>query len=130
MLADAILAMAIAVMVGAAFAVLGRRGPWPGFAWFLLLLFLFTWTGGVWVGPLGPPLWGVYWVPSLFLGVVIALLLAAATSPRRPPEASADPARLEAEAQRRVAAVVAVDIFFWLVVAVLLLALVVHYIRL
>ena len=43
----------------------------------LLILFLATWAGGIWLVPFGPRLWGVAWASFVVVGLVVALLMAA-----------------------------------------------------
>src|SRR5689334_22780496 len=43
----------------------------------LLILFLATWAGGIWLVPFGPRLWGVAWGTFVVVGLVVALLMAA-----------------------------------------------------
>lgn len=35
-----------------------------------------AWAGGVWLPPVGPSMFGIAWMPFLFVGLVVALLLA------------------------------------------------------
>lgn len=49
---------------------------------FLILLFA-TWAGGVWRKPFGPPSMGVALLPVIFVGLFVALQIAAATDPSR-----------------------------------------------
>lgn len=68
--------LGIAWLLGLA---LGTRGPWNSLIWFFLVIFLFSWGGGVWLTPFGPTGWGVSWMPFLFVGFFVTLLLSAAT---------------------------------------------------
>jgi putative exporter of polyketide antibiotics len=43
----------------------------------LLILFLATWAGGIWLVPLGPRLWGVAWGGFVVVGLFVALLIGA-----------------------------------------------------
>src|SRR5690349_10349883 len=64
----------------------GRRqriGPLSTFA-LVLVLFLSTWAGGLWLVPIGPRLWGVAWGSFLAVGLFVALLMAALISAREP----------------------------------------------
>ncbi len=68
----------VAVLLTAIFAAGFRiRGPWANAAAFFTILLLATWAGGIWHTPFGPPLWGVYWLPFLIVGLIFALMLAA-----------------------------------------------------
>jgi len=113
---DLILALIIGVVLTFVFALgFRRRGPWASILLFFLVIFLGSWAAGIWVGPLGPALWGVYWLPALMVGLVLALLLAAAF-PAAPPR----PRRDEIELQRRATpAAMAIDAFFVVLVVLL-----------
>jgi hypothetical protein len=54
-----------------------RAGALPAAVWFFLLLFFGTWAVGAWLQPIGPRMWGTYWVPYVIAAVGISLLLAA-----------------------------------------------------
>jgi ABC-type nickel/cobalt efflux system permease component RcnA len=85
---DLILAVIIGVVLTAVFAFgFRRRGPWLSVLLFFLLVFFGTWAAAIWVGPVGPAFYGVFWLPPLMVGLAIALLLAAAfpAVPRRTP---------------------------------------------
>jgi hypothetical protein len=82
---DFIFAVGISLVFTVIFAGLfRRRGPWSNFFIFLAVIFLATWTGGVWIAPIGPSLYGVYWIPFSIFGFMVALILAAAV-PAIPP---------------------------------------------
>jgi hypothetical protein len=122
--ADFLFALAIGLLLTALFGAAFRiRGP--GAAWwtFLLIVFLAAWAGRLWVRPFGPPLFGVIWLPSLLMGVLFALVLAAVV-PARPPRT-----RSEAIAQARAeeAAVSMIGAFFWALLIGLLVAIVLGY---
>jgi hypothetical protein len=84
---DFVFALVVALMLVVIFAVIFNIRP-PGFgvAAFFVIVFLASWAGGVWMTPLGPTGWGVYWLPFLLVGLMVALLLAAVRMP--PPEES------------------------------------------
>ena len=47
---------------------------------------LFAWGAAAWIGPGGPMLWGVSWLPMIVVGVLVALvILALAVPPSEPP---------------------------------------------
>jgi hypothetical protein len=95
-------------------AMLGVRGPGGSFWLFFLILALAVWAGSLWIKPFGPPIFGVYWLPALFVGVLFALLIAVAIPPA--------PRRSAVPTQNEVAAAETLSIFFWFVVALLGLA--------
>lgn len=117
---DLMLALAVGLVLTLVFAVgLRRRGPWASVVLFFLIVFLGSWAAGVWVGPRGPALWGVHWLPALMFGLALALLLAAAF-PAAPPRRSRRE-QIELERKGAAPAVVAIDAFF-VVLLVLLVA--------
>lgn len=50
----------------------------------LVVLFLATWAGGIWLVPLGPRVWGAYWLGFLVVGILVALIIAAARASHAP----------------------------------------------
>ncbi|MDX1647254.1 MAG: hypothetical protein R3304_08920 [Longimicrobiales bacterium] len=112
LVAEFLTAVLFAFLFVAIFGVaFGRTGPWPGFFWFFLIVLLGAWAVGTWAEPVGPVLYGVSWVPFLLGALIIALLVAAMAEPR-PREPLAEPAA-PAEA-------VAVGLFFWIAVLMLI----------
>lgn len=70
----AALVVATVVTLFAAF-VLKSRGPW-GTAWSLFaFLFLALWTVSLYVRTIGPAYLGIYWLPVIFVGVLLMILL-------------------------------------------------------
>lgn len=78
-------ALAIAIVLTGIFSYLFRlRGPW-GAGWtFFLVLLAGMLAADVWISPVGPSWQGVYLLPPIFTGLLIALILAAATPNRAP----------------------------------------------
>lgn len=119
-----LLAFLVALLLTAIFSAgFGYRGPWDSLWAFFLVVFFFAWIAGLWLTPVGWPLFGIYWMPALFFGFVIALLLAAAT-PDRPPRSRVEAAQ-QVEAER--VALGSVGAIFWILIAVLVVAVVVSY---
>ena len=128
------------LLITSLFSACGVRcGPWPGVLWLFVMLFLVTWALGIWIRPIGPPLWGAYWVPYLLVALFLAVLLAA-TAPARPrppvqpPGAtplpgSRTPAEVNEQAAEEAAVVTTLNVFFWLVLLLAVIAIVVHYAR-
>jgi hypothetical protein len=48
-----------------------------GVLFLFFILFLGTWAGGLWMMKFGSPWLGVYWVPFLVAGLLVALVVAA-----------------------------------------------------
>ena len=125
----------VSVIIGALFSVgLRGRNDWAGTFWLFLILFFGTWALGGWLRPMGPPAWTVYWVPYVIAGAVIALFFSALTPAQgrsrlrsdRPSQLS-DPGATDTE-QRARDAVAAVSVFFWLLLAVAVGAIVLQYV--
>jgi hypothetical protein len=113
--------------------ILGARGPWNSFFWFFFVIFLFSWGGGVWLTPFGPTGWGVAWLPFLFTGFFITLLLLAATPrsarTRRTANGTAtDATNLTETAAAEKEAETGLGVFFWLLVVALPVIIFCHYI--
>lgn len=102
-----------------------KRGPWNSFILFFFVIGLSSWAGGIWLSPMGPLLWGVYWIGFLVTGIVVALILVAVI----PPVSSDTTAELiakderEPEAKKRIV----LGVYFWLMIAVLAFFIVSHY---
>jgi hypothetical protein len=140
-LAEFLFVFALALLFTAFFGFATTRyAPWPGLMWLFTILLLATWALGVWFRPIGPPVRGVYWASFVAAIVVVSLLLMAAASLPRPPRKKTrdelkgveirplTPAEEELEKERaeeRLA--VSLGFLFWVLVAVALGALVVHY---
>lgn len=76
-LGDILLALILALLAGVVFSsVLHMRRGRSALIPVVFLFFLFAWAGGLWLRPVGPPVFGVYWVPGLFITVLVFLLLA------------------------------------------------------
>jgi hypothetical protein len=113
--------------------ILGSRGPWNSFFWFFFVIFLFSWGGGVWLTPFGPTGWGVSWLPFLFTGFFITLLLLAATPrsarDRRVAKGKAmDAMNLKEQAAEERGAETGLGVFFWLLTVSLAVVIFCHYI--
>jgi len=54
-----------------------RKGPGPGngLLFFLVIIFMFSWSIGAWLAPFGPVHWGVPWLGYLVLTLLIMLLI-------------------------------------------------------
>ncbi len=128
-IADLLTALIIATLILLPFYFLGRIGPWSGWLWFALILFLFTWAGGVWVGPYGPTAWGFTWLPFLWFGLIFAFLIAAAVPPRPPRTRREAIAQAQARREAEATTAITLDFFFWILLVGLIVALVVHYLR-
>ena len=130
MFTDLIFALIIALLLVALFSILFQiRGPWNNLLWFFLIVLLVTWAGGIWLSPMGPPIRQFYWLPFLVAGLIIALLLAAATIPMSREESTVELIDQEKRRAKRWVAGTALGIFFWLLVLLLLAAIFVRYLN-
>ena len=90
-------------------------------ATFFVFVFLSAWLGGLWLTPIGPPVWDTPWLSFLVVGLFGALLLsAAAPPPPRGAQVATGP-----EDDPRVADEPILNTFFWVLLlasVVLLLA--------
>lgn len=115
---DLLLALVIALVIGAVFTLGFRREfPGPGLLIFLLVLFLLTWAGGVWITPFGPTLWGSFWLPFLLVAIIVALVLTAFPPPGR--ERSTVKLVSEEEQAATETEAAALNVFFWVLIAIL-----------
>jgi hypothetical protein len=122
---DLLFALVIGLLFTVIFAIgFGRRGPWSSIPVFFLLVFLAAWVGGAWAAPIGPPLWGGYWLPFAFMGFLIALLLVAAAPATRSSVEIKDPAAEQREERQ---AEIAFEIFFWILLITMIIGIVSRY---
>jgi hypothetical protein len=119
-----ILAMILAAVFGAGF----RKHQWGvDLVFFFILLFLFTWAGGIWITPFGPLVWGVPFFSFLLVGLLFALLLAALfPAPNAKRKAYQSDPEIRKEAKD---AAIAVDAFFWILIFALIVSIIVGYVR-
>ncbi len=127
-LVDLVFALVIAFLLTIVFVVAFRRsGPWASLVAFFFIIFLAAWAGGIWVTPVGNTVFGVYWFPFILVGLIFALILAAATAvSKRPsvPEVKGEsPIKEERLKERK-----ALDVFFWSLIAVLVAVIVLGYV--
>jgi hypothetical protein len=43
---------------------------------FFVIVFLSAWAASLWLGAIGPIIFGMYWVPTVFVALVVAAVLA------------------------------------------------------
>ena len=103
--------------------VFGTRGPWNSFLWFFLVVSLFSWAGGIWLVPFGPLWRGTNWLPIIFMGILVALLLAAA-SPRTSRKRVTEQEKVEADTEKAIE-----NGILWIVIILLLFFGISHYAR-
>ena len=120
----------LALLIGLLLAVvlfwgLGRRGagPMAGFLFYVTILFLSAWVGSVWIQPIGPEFWGIPWVAMILIGLIVALIIAAVTSP--------EPREPTAPDQEGVTPPTATGwgcgLMFWMLTAIMVMAVIARY---
>ncbi len=139
---DFILVFFIAFLLVAILAAAGRGRfgeGWAGILWLFALILLVTWALGVWLVPVGPPLWGVSWVPFLVVAIFVVLLIAAIAEPtrrwpkthgaRKPlPSAEGETEPMGEREETEAAAMLGCGIFFWILIIVAIVAIVARYV--
>jgi hypothetical protein len=132
---EMLLALTLSIVLSIALTKLFyRKGPGPlsGFLFFIIMLFLFIWAGGVWLAPIGTPAWGVYWAGFVVIGFFAALLIAALSPDSRDELDSAVSDLREADLQgpdvKRTVIIAGFSLIFWVIVALLLVAIISHYV--
>ncbi len=114
-------AFIVAVIVTAILIVVFRHRPGVNVWIFLIILFLGTWAGGVWVKPFGPPLWGDYWLSFLAAGLFIGIIIAAI--------ASMHPRTDEVERRQERETEAVLGFFFWVLIIGLIFAVIAYYMK-
>ncbi len=137
---DLLIALLVAVVLALILAYpLGRRGPGPlsGLLFFLIILFLAAWAGGLWIGPRTFDLFGLAWIGFLGVGIILALILAAFAPARRPPRPPVTEVETTGEAKTKppttgsdagAAVALTLGIFFYVALVLLIAAIVLHYV--
>lgn len=134
---DMLFSLVVSAIICLLFALLVWRGERRrGFVWFFITFFLATWAGGVWAREWGGDAISGLVLPFVIAGLLCALLLHLFT-PRPPPidkESQLDRERtleMIAEIERRkelhAMAAITVNIFLWVLLALLFAAIVIHY---
>lgn len=104
-----------------------RDSPRGGFFFFFLMLFLITLAGGLWIMPFGPHFHGVFWVPIMVIGIIAGLFLYQSAPRRSPRNRKELIQKMKVEKDRRQLeqlTYVSLDIFFWLIVIILMISIV------
>ncbi len=95
---------------------------------FFLILFLAGIAGGVWIVPFGPVLWGVAWMPVLFIILIFAFLFAVPSPYAEKRALAVHPAK-ENEENKVSQEAKALSIFVWLILAFLVVAIFIGYMK-
>ena len=96
------------------------------------IIFLTTWAGGIWVRPFGPSFRGIHWLPFLFIGIIIVLILAV-SYPRRTPKSRWETLemlqRIESQKRLNQLTYITLILLFWLLLFLLSMAIIVRYVK-
>ena len=124
LIAEIIFSIIAAILIGVLFYYVFRySGPWGSFWSFLLILILAGLAASAWINPIGPVFYDIAWIPILFVILLFALLLGAASDPvyrRRIEYREATP---EADTEREgEAAGATLGLIFWIFLTFLVVA--------
>ena len=104
--------LALALIISAIFSFgFKRRGPWGNYWFFFIVIFLAIWMADIRVRPAGSESGVFFWSPPLATGILLALILAAASPPpkgKMREEKGKNEPRLSGEN-----GYIAVGLFFW-----------------
>ncbi|MFP4060042.1 MAG: hypothetical protein ACOCXD_00495 [Bacteroidota bacterium] len=116
---DVIFTIIGALLIGLIFYYVFKvSGPWGSLWTFLLVLILGGIAAALWVEPVGPVYYDVAWVPVFFVVLLFALILAAATPPRRGRRVTTDTEKEEIEA----IGIAGLGLFFWFLLLFFIIA--------
>ncbi len=90
------------------------KGPFGGLLLFFLIIFLSTWSGQLWVHPVTTPIWGIDWGLLIFTAIVFSVMMVALSGPVPTPTSN--------EAQVNQEAGIAIGLFFWILIILLVIA--------
>jgi len=125
---DLLFALIFALILSAVFIMAFRRkDPWGRHFIFFVIIFLAAWAGGVWLKPIGPPLWNVYWMSFLLVGLLFAILLAGTGLPKGRSPFSTTVSEEEEEAEEKITIAI-LGAFFWIFLVALAVFIIVHYV--
>lgn len=133
-LKEFLISLSIALLICVVYALITRSDVRrTGFGWFLLFVLLATWAGGIWLRPFGP-VWGdIRWLQFLIAGLVV-LLLFALFAPFKKPRGRRDTIDQlqEIARQKEVQKMtyVTLGIVFWVILAILIVAITIRYVAL
>lgn len=122
---EIVAALAMALVITLFFsAVLKHKGPWDAIWLVFVTIFLSSWAGYLWISPFGPMVMGVSVMPIFVVGLIFAFILAAVTVPaKRVVKDMTIKEEVPSDTK------LAIGIFFWIVLIILIIAIVTGYIR-
>lgn len=127
-LIDLVIAIAVSFLAVAIVLLTGHRGPWHNPGILFLIVLLISWAGGIWLTPIGPALYGSYWIPYIIMAGLAALLLVNILPHKDKKIIRSPEERLEEEEPEDVVALFSLGVSFWIFICVLILAIGLAYI--
>ena len=122
---EIVAALLMALIITVFFSgVLKHSGPWDAIWLVFITIFLASWAGYLWINPFGPMVMGVSIMPIFVVGLIFAFILAAVTTPKQ--RVVKD---LEIKEEVPADTKVAIGIFFWIVLILLVVAIITGYWR-
>lgn len=121
---EILLVIIAAVLIGILFYYVFKvSGPWGSLWTFLLVLILAGLAAEAWITPIGPLFYDVAWIPTLFVIILFALILAAASpTSRRDIDFDTTATTGRGPGDPDTPAVVALGVFFWFLLLLLFIA--------
>jgi len=113
-------ALFIAFIITLLFSIFSKR-PFRGLWIFFLILFLVTLSGQLWISPFGPTTYGITWVPLIFTPLFFIFLILALIPPI---DIKDNKGRTTPDG-----AFIALGLFFWVMIILLILAIALGYYR-
>jgi len=115
-------AILITFIITIIFSLISKR-PFSGLWFFFLIIFLITWSGHLWITPFGPIVLGLAWGPlflvSLFFSFLILTIVPPIPINKKNELKNAEDGPL-----------IAMGMFFWIIIVLLILSIVFGYYRL
>jgi hypothetical protein len=122
---EIVAALVMALIITLFFSgVLKHKGPWGAIWLVFITIFLASWAGYLWINPFGPMVMGVSVMPIFAVGLIFAFILAAVTVPTQRTVKN-----LTIKEDVPSDTKIAIGIFFWIVLILLVIAIVTGYIR-
>ncbi|MDR5658399.1 hypothetical protein RH915_02745 [Serpentinicella sp. ANB-PHB4] len=126
---DFLVVFLIAVLLTFVFGAGAKReNVGGGLLAFFIIVFLAAWAGGTWTQPVGPQIWGAYWLSFLIIGLFVAMIMVAVAEPKRHPKNISKKSKGAEDPEAEMAVVYAFNIFFWIVVIALSVSIIGAYI--
>jgi len=131
-LKEFLVSLTVALLVCVVFALITRSDvKRTGFGWFLLLVLLATWAGGVWLRPFGP-VWGdIRWLQFLIAGLLV-LLLFALFAPLKAPQGRHETIdqlqKIARQKEVQKVTYMTLGVVFWVVLVILIAAVTIRYV--